>query len=234
MQCPSRLLVLCAIALPLVSSAAAQDVPGPNVVKPLAPLPLPDDAGESVFPPAAPGVVESQEAPMFVPMQPGPYEEETHWHGEPLPGALPHPITDEFCGACCEVSCDDCCECGWWTRCCCWCRGCCSCCYSTCDMYPHYAYFPAHHGYYYMRPYNHQLVAVQRDWVVQFGGDARAPYSNEYLKDRFANLDIPGRPDNKIRSRQLPSLPSLADDLPDLQELLNAPEEAPPTPGDLD
>jgi len=53
-------------------------------------------------------------------------------------------------------------------------------------MIPHYAYYPALHGYYYFRPYNYMHVPRQQEFVTRFGGDARNPYANEIFKRVYA------------------------------------------------
>jgi hypothetical protein len=49
--------------------------------------------------------------------------------------------------------------------------------HSTFDLYPHYAYPPEHHGYYYYRPYNYVHVLEHQSSVVRLGGDPKNPYS---------------------------------------------------------
>ncbi len=49
--------------------------------------------------------------------------------------------------------------------------------HSTFDLYPHYAYPPEHHGYYYYRPYNYVHVLEHQSSVIRLGGDPRNPYS---------------------------------------------------------
>ena len=56
------------------------------------------------------------------------------------------------------------------------------------DMPPHYAYYPAMHGYYYFRPYNDMHVTSQQEFVSSFGGDRRDPYSNEFFKVIYAEF----------------------------------------------
>jgi hypothetical protein len=74
--------------------------------------------------------------------------------------------------------------------CCCWC---CECyddylmrnCVGPGDLYPHYAYCPAYHGYYYFRPYNYVHVLYDAASVTTMGGDPRAPYAKEFLRPIF-------------------------------------------------
>ncbi|MDZ7619779.1 MAG: hypothetical protein U1E05_22500 [Patescibacteria group bacterium] len=53
---------------------------------------------------------------------------------------------------------------------------------STCNMPPHYAYFPAMHGYYYFRPYNHSHVATQQTYARMWGEDPANPYGNRIFQ----------------------------------------------------
>ncbi len=62
------------------------------------------------------------------------------------------------------------------------CRGKCA----MCRMFPHYAYYPAMHGYYYFRPYHHSHLATQQAFVMRFGGDPRHPYANEVFGQVYA------------------------------------------------
>lgn len=57
-----------------------------------------------------------------------------------------------------------------------WCRV-----WTTGDMYQHYAYYPAHHGYYYFRPYNYTNVLEHKAQIVALGGQRNSPYTHEIL-----------------------------------------------------
>jgi hypothetical protein len=46
------------------------------------------------------------------------------------------------------------------------------------NMLPHYAYFPAEHGYFYFEPYNVTRVQLQQSFVASYGGDIRHPYED--------------------------------------------------------
>ena len=56
------------------------------------------------------------------------------------------------------------------------------CCRSTCDMIPHFAYFPEFHGNYYFRPYSYHHVLLQKEIVKSWGEDPRHPYANDLFK----------------------------------------------------
>ena len=103
------------------------------------------------------------------------------------------------CGACTAgcPTCRGCTAAGCWgsslcdalygCRCACGC-GCCDfrCC-PCCQMFPHYAYYPPMHGYYYFRPYHHSHVPTQQLLVTQWGGDPRNPYSNQVFQAIYAS-----------------------------------------------
>lgn len=80
--------------------------------------------------------------------------------------------------------------------------------HSTCDMYPHYAYYPKHHGYYYFRPYNYTNVLAQQQIAVRLGGDARYPYSAQLLANLNQSAAQPAATSTKVL-RQGPMLPLL-------------------------
>ena len=118
--------------------------------------------------------------------------------------------SDAYCD--CE---DDCCRCmRWWKQHCYIAKL-----HSTCDLYPHYAYYPKYHGYYYFRPYNAETVQVQQQTVVKLGGDPRYPYSTELLANLFRDVPPPPRSTTKTR-RQGPELPML-DQLMDAKPAAN-------------
>lgn len=82
----------------------------------------------------------------------------------------------------------------------CLCDDCAICCdprvlykHSTCDLYPHFAYHPKDHGYYYFRPYNHDHIWRHQPIVAGWGGDPRNPYSTKTFSNLFADVtyDLP-------------------------------------------
>jgi hypothetical protein len=91
---------------------------------------------------------------------------------------------------------------------------------STCDMYQHMPYFPVNHGYYYFRPYNYVHVWKHQQWVTTIGGDPRNPYSRALfipIYEQFENTTY--EPDQKPSST-LNTLPTISNQLPDLEKLL--------------
>jgi hypothetical protein len=82
---------------------------------------------------------------------------------------------------------------------------------STCDLYPHYAYYPKHHGYYYFRPYNYTMVPVQQQIAVRLGADSRNPYTVELLTNLVPATDRPVQSTTRLlrQGRVLPSLEQL-------------------------
>lgn len=63
-----------------------------------------------------------------------------------------------------------------------WCRV-----WSTGDMYPHFAYYPAHHGTYYFRPYNYTNVLQHKAESLRMYGDYNSPYSNKIFDSIYDN-----------------------------------------------
>lgn len=110
---------------------------------------------------------------------------------------------------------------------CCEKQGCCHRCRNRCrwyrahttgDMFPHYPYFPAYHGYYYFRPYNWMNVFQQQGWIMSVGGDVRNPYSvamfdriYEDFEQRFPQTEEP----------PAGSVAPLGSGLPNLEDLMN-------------
>jgi hypothetical protein len=93
-----------------------------------------------------------------------------------------------------------------------WCKA-----HTTGDMYPHYAYFPQHHGMYYFRPYNYTTVYEQQAQVMSMGGNPQNPYSvamfdaiyEQYHEQFPEEFDPPAG-----------SIMPFGSDLPNLEDLL--------------
>lgn len=81
--------------------------------------------------------------------------------------------------------------------------------YSTCDLYPHYAYYPKDHGYYYFRPYNYTHVLEHQQTVLKWGGDPRNPYSTHVLANLFVNVQHPAPTPLRLQGVSLPQLEDL-------------------------
>lgn len=113
---------------------------------------------------------------------------------------------DHSCYGCqpgCDYSCDQCCKDCWLRR------------HlrlhfldSTCDMHPHYAYYPENHGNYYYRPYNWEHYAQDTPRLLGLG------YAAPYSEDGFREL----KPTTVIEQPVLN--PSRRKSLPNLEELL--------------
>ncbi len=122
---------------------------------------------------------------------------------------------DCVCDACCchYGSSGDC-------HCCCKKRKRCCCCLfeeSTCDMYPHYAYDPVFHGYYYFRPYNYRHIALHQQISVSQGGTTEAPYSTAHLAAVYREVESGYDAPAPVKR---PQLKRFSPALPDLQEIL--------------
>ncbi|MDA1017429.1 MAG: hypothetical protein O3A00_23605 [Planctomycetota bacterium] len=94
--------------------------------------------------------------------------------------------------------------------CCLFCQsGCTSkaCRHSTCTLYPHYAYFPECHGYYYFTPYN--WVHIDQHRMTIPGQDFKNPYSNAVFDQLYAGRENTGDRDSDQPKAIYPQLPKL-------------------------
>jgi hypothetical protein len=99
--------------------------------------------------------------------------------------------------------------------------------HSTCDLYPHYAYYPKYHGYYYFRPYNYQMIAEHQRFAACIGLDPRMPYSLSVFDRVYANFTEKYTPTHGPIGTALPQ----GSGLPLLEDLLaEGPVPAEPTP----
>ncbi len=62
-------------------------------------------------------------------------------------------------------------------------------CFNTCNMPPHYRYFPQSHGNYYFRPYHYLTILHQQDAVRRYGGDPRHPYDNSFFEALYEQVE---------------------------------------------
>ena len=108
------------------------------------------------------------------------------------------------------------------------CRTCCK--DSTCNMHPHYAYQPEHHGYYYFRPYNYTNVLAHQSVVAQWGGDPRSPYSRAMFIPVYEQFENTTYEPNSKPSQSLSTLPNLSKTLPNLDELVKKNAGTAPAP----
>ncbi|WP_417847492.1 hypothetical protein [Thalassoglobus sp.] len=177
-----------------------------NDVSVPAPMPLPVSAGEGTEVPS------------------GEYNE-----------AFDATYSGEYCdtgATCCDTS-AACCDANAYRCCCCghegcympgihyrtksgklkWCRV-----WTTGDMYQHYAYYPAHHGYYYYRPYNYTNVLEHKEVIVRLGGERNHPYSVALFEPIYDNYYLT----NPKIVEETPTMDMIpgASLLPNLEELL--------------
>ena len=81
--------------------------------------------------------------------------------------------------------------------------------FGDCNLVQHHAYYPAMHGYYYLRPYHHEHVPLQQAFTTSFGADMRNPYSNDFFKAIYAEYRASQRePAMEEVPRPLPSVMS--------------------------
>jgi hypothetical protein len=90
--------------------------------------------------------------------------------------------------------------------------------HTTGDMFPHYAYYPQHHGYYYFRPYNWMHVLEHQARIVAMGGDSRNPYSVAIFDPIYEDFEqrFP-----QILEPPAGSVQPLGSGLPNLEDLMN-------------
>lgn len=97
-------------------------------------------------------------------------------------------------------------------------------CRSTCDMPPHFPYYPQYHGYYYFRPYNWEHVWMHQALAPMLGESPYTPYATTAFQPIYAELPPEELPDRQT----LPLTPGLERGLPSLEYLLREPEEEAP------
>lgn len=95
-----------------------------------------------------------------------------------------------------------------------WCRV-----WTTGDMYQHHAYYPAHHGYYYFRPYNYTNVLEHKATIASLGGEPSHPYSVAMFAPIYDNfyLTTPKIVEPVMSLNMIPG----ASQLPNLEKLLS-------------
>ncbi|MFK7776494.1 MAG: hypothetical protein QM501_00045 [Gimesia sp.] len=90
------------------------------------------------------------------------------------------------------------------------------------DMYPHYPYTPAYHGYYYFRPYNYSNILRQKGEVVALGGDPKAPYSHKMFIPIYEQIDLTSYEEFPSNGQSVPILEPINTPLPSLEEILKS------------
>lgn len=131
----------------------------------------------------------------------------------------------------CEVTCPS--ACGDSSCCgndgCCWYSPCCKPCrpgkwndpckYGTCDLYPHFAYRPESHGYYYFRPYNWMHYDQHRQALP--GTDWKFPHSNK----PFASIEKSFAEAGKTGTANSDQVAGVIKSLPKVEAILKASKE---------
>jgi len=93
----------------------------------------------------------------------------------------------------------------------------------TCDLFPHYPYCPAYHGYYYFRPYNYVHVLKHQQIVDVLGGDSQFPYETTMFEPVYVRLRIQGAKNtvyDGTSEAMLRPLKRVSKELPDVDEIL--------------
>ena len=90
--------------------------------------------------------------------------------------------------------------------------------YSTCNLYPHYAYYPQCHGYWHFRAYN--WIHIDQHRLTIAGEDFKFPYSNQIFDQVYSEFKLPLGEANTDRLA-----PIRKDRLPLLEDLLKKTEE---------
>lgn len=93
---------------------------------------------------------------------------------------------------------------------------------TTGDMYPHYAYTPVYHGYYYFRPYNYINILRQKGEVVALGGDPKAPYSHKMFIPIYEHIDLTAYEESPSIGGGVPVLEPIHVPLPSLEDILKS------------
>ncbi len=91
--------------------------------------------------------------------------------------------------------------------------------HTTGDMYPHFAYYPTFHGYYYFRPYSYTAVAEHQRFATCIGLDPRMPYTLSGFDRIYSSFPIQFTPTQAPTGTALP----LGSGLPELENLLALP-----------
>ncbi|MEX0704137.1 MAG: hypothetical protein WD069_18705 [Planctomycetales bacterium] len=101
-------------------------------------------------------------------------------------------------------------------------------CRSTCDMPPHFPYFPEYHGYYYFRPYNWQHVWMHQALAPMLGEAPHTPYATTAFDAIYEQVLPAGHEEEDTARQTLPFSPGLERGLPDLEELLKERDQPEP------
>jgi hypothetical protein len=89
-------------------------------------------------------------------------------------------------------------------------------------MHPHYAYYPANHGYYYFRPYNYSHIDHHKQLAAAMGIEAIAPYSTEVFGRPYSELMVESYEEASGHDEVLNPPRRSQNQLPDVQEILRS------------
>lgn len=118
-----------------------------------------------------------------------------------------------YCGMCGSSYCDG--HCKLKKR--CWCDW-----KTTGDMYPHYPYAPAYHGYYYFRPYNYTNILRQKGEIIALGGNPKAPYAHKMFDRIYEQIDLTAYEEAPADGDGVPGLEPIHNKLPSLEDILKS------------
>ncbi|MBN71025.1 MAG: hypothetical protein CME32_17290 [Gimesia sp.] len=93
---------------------------------------------------------------------------------------------------------------------------------TTGDMYPHYPYAPAYHGYYYFRPYNYTNILRQKGEIIALGGNPKAPYAHKMFDRIYEQIDLTTYEEAPADGDGVPGLERIHNELPSLEDILKS------------
>jgi len=93
---------------------------------------------------------------------------------------------------------------------------------TTGDMYPHYPYPPAYHGYYYFRPYNYTNILRQKGEIIALGGNPKAPYAHKMFDRIYEQIDLTAYEEFPADGDGVPTLEPIRNTLPSLEDILKS------------
>ncbi len=94
---------------------------------------------------------------------------------------------------------------------------------STCNLLPRTAYAPAHHGYYYYRPYNYQHVLAHQETPI--GAESHAPYTTTVFDLIYDELLTDAEKQPQRGTPGIEALPGRSNALPNLEDILKGSQD---------